>query len=65
MFSWLKIQIDKWRTGNELTQWGAGHFYVLYPDGEKSTTMYYRTALEYAEIFGGHVYHYPSGKRLT
>lgn len=57
MFRWIARQIDKWRGGNELTQWGRGLWYVRYPDGERSTTMYYTTACDYAEIFCGKVWH--------
>lgn len=30
-----------------------GKFYVRYPDGKRSILMYYKTAKDYAEIFGG------------
>lgn len=57
MFRWICKQIDKWRTGNQLTQWGCGRWYVRYSDGNKSTTMLYSTACNYAEVFGGRVLH--------
>ena len=32
-----------------------GKFYVKYPDGQRSINMYYKTAKDYASIFGGEV----------
>ena len=57
MIKWLKRQLDKFHSGNQLTQWGSGRWYVRYPDGQRSKTMYYRTACNYADIFGGKVFH--------
>ena len=56
--TWFRRQLDKLHGGNSLTQWGYGRWFVYYPDGKRSATMYYSTANEYAEIFGGTVHHY-------
>jgi len=55
--AWLIRQKDKFAYGNQFAQWGVGRWYVLYSDGQKSTTMYYSTACDYAQIFGGQVRH--------
>ena len=34
-----------------------GRFYVMYTDGKRSQNMSYSTAKNYAEMFGGTVYH--------
>jgi len=34
-----------------------GRFYVLYNNGKRSHNMSYTTAKDYAEMFGGTVYH--------
>jgi hypothetical protein len=57
MISKIARWTDKFRSGNELTQWGQGKWYVRYPGGKCSCTMYYRAAQNYREIFGGQVFH--------
>jgi len=57
MLKAIRRFIDRFRGGNELTQWGNGRWYVRYRNGEKTHTMYYSTACNYAEIFGGTVFH--------
>lgn len=58
MIKWLKKQLDKLHhCGNDLAQWGAGRWYVRYPDGKRSVAMHYGTAKNYADIFGGKVFH--------
>jgi hypothetical protein len=57
MFRWLRKQIDKAPPINDLTQWGCGKWFVVYPDGQQSTTMGRATAKNYAAIFGGVVKH--------
>ena len=62
LFRWILKFIDLFEGGNELTQWGNGKWYVQYPDGKRSVTMYHHAACEYAEIFNGKVvsvYDYP------
>lgn len=57
MINKLAKFIDRFRGGNQLTQWGCGRWYVIYDDGQKSTTMHFETACGYARIFGGKVHH--------
>lgn len=56
MFTWF----DKfWSAGGEslLNQQMRGKFFVKYKDGLQSQNFDYRTANDYAEIFGGEVFH--------
>ena len=58
LIRWIIRQIDKTRGRTDsCTQWGRGKWYVQYKDDERSMTMYYQTACEYAEMFGGKVKH--------
>ena len=45
------------RSSHQLLNYGyvSGRFRVRYDDGEVSMPMYYNTARDYAEIFGGTV----------
>ena len=49
--------IDRFRTVPSDVSYYYGKFYVVYPDGQRSSKMDYRTAKEYQQIFGGKVYH--------
>jgi len=55
MFSWF----DKfWTCGDALfRQQMRGKWFVLYEDNLQSQNFDYRTAKDYAEIFGGEVHH--------
>lgn len=57
MIRWIRRQFDKLNGGNQFTQWGNGRWYVRYNDGNKSCSMHYITACNYADIFGGKVFH--------
>lgn len=58
MLKKIKRWLDK-GAGNHHSclQWNRGKWYVRYKDGERSVTMHYSTACDYANIFGGTVYH--------
>jgi hypothetical protein len=56
---WLRRQWHKIPGGTRLRYISEeqGHWRVLYPDGNRTTRMFYREAKNYAEIFGGKVIH--------
>lgn len=60
----LRILIDKGRTGWGLIESTAGRFSVRYSNGQHSRPLYYKTARDYAEVFGGRVIHRPTGRVL-
>lgn len=55
MFTWF----DRfWSTGDMLLhQQARGKFFVKYEDGNFSQNFDHKTAKDYAEIFGGEVFH--------
>jgi hypothetical protein len=62
MINQIRIYLDRFKgDSNSCLQWGRGRFYVVYPDGKRSTSMYYTTAKDYASIFGGEVKHITEG----
>ena len=65
MLAWLKVQIDKLHGGRQITESSNGLFRVHYFDGGKTTPMYWHTAKEYAQIFGGEIYHIKTGRKVT
>ncbi len=60
----LRIELDKWHDDWHLVEISQGRFCVRYPDGKRSTRFYYRTAKDYAELFGGKVIHLSTGREL-
>lgn len=60
----LRILIDKGRTGWGLVESTAGRFSVRYSNGQLSRPLYYKTARDYAEVFGGRVIHRATGRVL-
>lgn len=55
LLNWIKKQIDKIPNSPGLLK--SGNWYVLYNDGNKSKNMTYDVCKDYAEMFGGKVYH--------
>lgn len=55
MLKWIRKEIDKIPVSNGLIQ--RGNWYVRYNDGKRSALMTYDVCCDYAEIFGGKVYH--------
>ena len=55
----IKRHFHKWPDSAGLlsTQQAYGKWYVLYSNGERSQRFYYRTAKDYAKMFGGEVFH--------
>ncbi|MBX6653720.1 hypothetical protein ISF12_10735 [Pseudomonas aeruginosa] len=60
----LRILIDKGRTGWGLIESTTGRFSVRYSNGQHSRPLYYKTARDYAEVFGGRVIHRATGRVL-
>jgi hypothetical protein len=60
------IWIDKFRSVYGLigSQARNGRFYVLYPDGDKTHSLDYKTAKNYASIFRGKVIHKRTEKEV-
>ncbi|EKY4113683.1 TPA: hypothetical protein ACGW3M_000977 [Pseudomonas aeruginosa] len=60
----LRILIDKGRTGWGLIESTSGRFIVRYSNGQQSRPFYYKTARDYADVFGGRVIHIATGRVL-
>ena len=57
----IQIWIDKYRSGRPILESSLGRFRVHYFDGGVTIPMYWGNARNYAEIFGGYIYHIPTG----
>lgn len=53
----LRVWIDTFHGGWSMVESTSGRFYVLYGDGRRSRRFHYRTARDYAGMFGGDVVH--------
>ena len=60
----LLIWIDKKRWGSSICEATKGKFRVEYFNGDITRPMYWENAVEYAKIFGGYIYHIPTGKKI-
>lgn len=65
LFDRLVIWRDKLQRGRTFTETSNGRFRVEYFEGGKTHALYWNTAKEMAQIFGGSIYHIPTGKKLT
>lgn len=60
----MMVWLDTFRGGQNMVQATFGRFYVRYPDGKRSQRFYYRTARQYAELYGGRIVHQATGHEL-
>lgn len=55
MLRWIKRQLDKIPSSPGLIR--SGKWYIIYNDGQRSSKLTYDIARQYADHFGGKVYH--------